>query len=575
MSFDSPIIEQLNPDLPTGFQMNDFSLSPDDSKLMIYATKASGTSRKVDYISYRDRFAKAMQADREVADDPFTFEQKVFVVDLTDDGPKFAHSDGKPWEVFSAPAGHEWVQVSVNERPWSADGKQLVFGTWRRDAKELLVQVVDIDKHKVSTALKDTSTGEHSSPGFVRPFFTPDGKKIVVQLDKSGYRQVWLVDPLAQGATQITTGDFETWPEAISKDGKSLFVRASKEDLCREDLYKVDLATREMTRVSTQSGTYGNPVISHDFGKIATQFRNWERPVEEYVLDANRSGREEKLTQSHSPDLAKIQKLKPQLFTFTNRNGQVVHGAMFLPPDYQKSDKRPLMIYTYGGALGEGREVWDGNYSAFVYTFPMYEAYTLGYIAVTIDPRGSSDYSNAFGNANYGHPGVAQVEDLSDGVKYLIANYNVDPTKVGVNGWSFGGFQTQMCMYTAPNVFTLGIAGAGPTEWQNYNNWYVGGMIGPNPLGDTKELDKYSLTHLAKNLQNPLMLLHGMEDTNVLFQDTIHVYRELLKAEKGPLVELVLDPTGSHGLGGDIKTKQRFAIYDGFLRRRWGVYKRP
>jgi dipeptidyl aminopeptidase/acylaminoacyl peptidase len=71
------------------------------------------------------------------------------------------------------------------------------------------------------------------------------------------------------------------------------------------------------------------------------------------------------------------------------------------------------------------------------------------------------------------------------------------------------------------------------------------------------------------------MLLHGMEDTNVLFQDTIKVYQELLKAGKGPLVELVVDPTGGHGLGGDIKTKDRYAIYEGFLRRMWGPYVAP
>ena len=94
-------------------------------------------------------------------------------------------------------------------------------------------------------------------------------------------------------------------------------------------------------------------------------------------------------------------------------------------------------------------------------------------------------------------------------------------------------------------------------------------MIGPAKVGNPDELDKYSLTHTAKDRKGPLMLVHGMEDTNVLYQDTVKVYRELLKARKGPLVELVVDPTGGHGLGGDIKTKDRFAIYEAFVLRRW------
>jgi dipeptidyl aminopeptidase/acylaminoacyl peptidase len=192
-------------------------------------------------------------------------------------------------------------------------------------------------------------------------------------------------------------------------------------------------------------------------------------------------------------------------------------------------------------------------------------------MVVTIDPRGQSGYGAAFGKANWEHPGVAQVEDLTDGVKYLRDTYNVDAKKVAVSGWSFGGFQTQMCMYTAPDVFTLGIAGAGPVEWQNYNNWYSGGVIGKSkPSTNPPDLDKYSLTKLAKNLKSPLMLLHGMEDTNVLFQDTVHVYQELLRWGKGDLVELVLDPTGDHGMGGDLNTRDRLAIYIRFMEKWWG-----
>jgi dipeptidyl-peptidase 4 len=204
--------------------------------------------------------------------------------------------------------------------------------------------------------------------------------------------------------------------------------------------------------------------------------------------------------------------------------------------------------------------------------FGVYCAETLGYYYAIIDPRGTTGYGAAFGKANYEQPGIPQVEDLTDGVTFLTAQSPIDPDKVGIHGWSFGGFQTQMCLYTAPDVFKLGIAGAGPTEWQNYNNWYVGGVIGANKKPE--ELDKYSLTKLAKNLKGNLMLLHGLEDTNVLAQDTIHVYQALLKAGKGPQVELVLDPTGSHGLGGDIKTRERFAIYAGYLERHWGKYNK-
>ena len=126
--------------------------------------------------------------------------------------------------------------------------------------------------------------------------------------------------------------------------------------------------------------------------------------------------------------------------------------------------------------------------------------------------------------------------------------WGVDTTRIGMIGFS---------------------AGAGPTEWQNYNTWYSGAVIGNAADGKPEDLDKHSLTHLAENLQSPLLLLHGMEDTNVLFQDTVKQYRKLLQYGKGHLVELALDPTGGHGMGGDMSNRDMHMIYYEFIKRRW------
>jgi dipeptidyl aminopeptidase/acylaminoacyl peptidase len=189
-----------------------------------------------------------------------------------------------------------------------------------------------------------------------------------------------------------------------------------------------------------------------------------------------------------------------------------------------------------------------------------------GYVTATIDPRGMSGYGALFEKANFEQVGKPQVEDLVDGVKYLVEIAGVDPARVGIHGWSFGGFQTQMCLYTEPDVFACGIAGAGPTEWENYNSWYSTGTIGKSREGQP-DLEKYSLLPIAKDLKHKLLLVHGMEDSNVLYQDTVRVYAELLKAGKETLVELFLDPSGGHGLGGHVKSLGRYKKYEEFLLR--------
>jgi dipeptidyl-peptidase 4 len=548
--FDSPVLVQLNPELPTGLTTQGYVISPDETKLLITTSKSiGGPERQVSYITYRERFAKAMVTNRSVGDDPWNNESYLFAYDLNDlnDDPAIKEN-AKPWEAFKLPAG---------EAP---DSKTFVFATWKRDKKELQVVVGDFAKKTAKPIYKDTSDGEHRSPSLCSPFFTPDGKQVVALLEK-GFRHAFLINPLTESATQLTRGDFEVYPLRFSPDGKSLLVRSDKEDTSRMDLYKVKLDTGEMTRLTQKTGTYAVPEIAHKSEKWAASFRAWDT-LPEMTID------DKPITDSHAPEAKeRITRLVPTRFSFVNRGGQKVEGDIYVPANLDKSIKRPLLIYVYGGPLGTDKQVTNGQADRF----GIYCAETLGYLYATIDPRGSSGYGSVFGKANYEKPGTAQVEDLTDGVKYLQSVYNIDADKVGIHGWSFGGFQTQMCLYTAPDVFKLGIAGAGPTEWQNYNTWYVGGVIGANKKAD--ELDKFSLTKIAKNLQSPLLLLHGLEDTNVLAQDTIHVYRELLKAEKGPLVELILDPTGGHGLGGDIKTKDRYAIYAGFLTRRWGIVK--
>lgn len=576
--FGTGAVEQLNPKLPTGVSYSGYRLSPDGTKLMVTATKTLGPARMVDYITYRDRFATAQKAVREVADDPFgnTYGGGgvVYLYDLSQDSLDDLKGDGKPWEVWSWAGNKEWQEISTNENPWSPDSKRFVFGTWRRTAKEQTIVVADVATKTTKAIYTAKPDGEMNTPGMADPFFTRDGKGVVALLDATGYRQAWLLNPEGSGARPLTTGNYELYPLRQTADGKGLIVAAEKEDPSRYDLYRVDMATGAMTRLTKKAGRYNAPLVSDDGKRFAANFASWSSPNAMVVGDGSD---ENVVAETESPDrrFDKLNALKPQRFTFKNRHGQDVQGFMFLPPDFKKTDKRPLMIYVYGGPLGASKSVEEGSFNSTAYLFNMYLAKTFGYVAVTIDPRGQSGYGNDFGKANYQAPGKAQVEDLTDGARYLQAEYGVDKEKVAVNGWSFGGFQTQMCLYTAPDVFTLGIAGAGPTEWQNYNNWYSTGTIGPVPNAKPEDLDVYSLTSLAKNLKSPLMLLHGMEDTNVLFQDTVKVYRRLLQAGKGNLVELALDPTGGHGMGGDMDTRDRHAIYATFLAKWWGPYVAP
>ncbi|MBL8049413.1 MAG: S9 family peptidase [Chthonomonas sp.] len=560
---------QINPPVPAGATMTGFSISPDGTQALVTTDRDLAPDRQVDWIVYRDRFAQARKTTRSVSDDKFNSETVFYLFDITDEGLSRVDDEIKPYEIYKWGGGEEWEYVSLAQNPWSPDGANFVFATFKRDKKEFKVREADLKRKKVRVVYEGTSNGEHQTPMYSQPFYSGDGKDIIVMLDKSGWRQVHVLERVRGAERALTTGNFETQPLTLSADKKAIIVQSSKESLARRDIYRIELADGKWTRLSKQDGEFSPPIISRKSDKAAGMFQSWTSMRElNYLGD----GQQVPITASNKKEeFSKNLVLKPELFKFKNRHGQEISGFMFLPPAMERTPvKRPLFIYVYGGPLGDSNTVSDGNFGSSEFMFNQYLAANLGYITCAIDPRGTTGYSAEHGRANFENPGTAQTEDLVDCVKFMQSKYNVDSTRVGLTGWSFGGYQTQHAMYNAPDVFTLGIAGAGPTEWQNYNTWYTGGVIGNTPNADGNYLDKFSLTNMAKNLKSPLMLLHGIEDTNVLFQDTVKVYRRLLQAGKGPLVELSLDPTGAHGMGGDMDTRDRHMIYLSFLLRRWG-----
>jgi dipeptidyl aminopeptidase/acylaminoacyl peptidase len=284
------------------------------------------------------------------------------------------------------------------------------------------------------------------------------------------------------------------------------------------------------------------------------------------------SGEQVALTDSHPEKAHALTEPIPQFFTYENRHGHEIHGVLWLPEDLERDDERPLLVYVYGGPLGSGsKTVVDGSYSSAHYFFHHYLTKHYGYVTCAIDPRGQSGYGAVFEKASFDQVGVPQTQDLEDGVKYLAEEVGgIDEDRVGIHGWSFGGFQAQMCLYTAPETFAVGIAGAGPTEWENYNSWYAQGVIGDTRIGQA-DLAEHSLVPRAEDLEGRLLLIHGMKDSNVLYQDTVKVYAALLDAGKGPLVDLFLDPAGGHGLGGHVKRLQQYQVYEDFLLRTLGT----
>ncbi|MFK7961402.1 MAG: prolyl oligopeptidase family serine peptidase [Phycisphaerales bacterium] len=589
------IVQQINPNLPGGETLSDYRLSPDGRFASLVTTRGPswwGSGQQITITDYRSRFANARNVPRHMPGDGFPdFRWRVWIYDsarhMTESGELVQVHEHR----FTGP------RDVVNIPEWAPDSSRAAFTVFDQATgmvriMESRVPVADDDSDEsgdeadvdAEAAARAAAEGpapvkaevarviysfahRHgpNTPSMIRPVYMGDSRRLVFITELSGFRHLHRLDPLYEQLDPITSGRYEVYPLALNKAQDRMWVTSTREHPAELHAYEVDLETGTMERLTTDRGVHGSVAVSENGQHLLATRIDFDSLRELYVIDREAS-EATALTDSHSDEARTLTAPEPEYFTFLNRHGQEIHGHMFKPDDWSPDDKRPMLLYVYGGPLGMRNMVTRGAFSGPSYFFAYYMARKHGWVTATIDPRGASGFGGLFEKSNFEQVGRPQVEDLVDAANWLVDNGGVDEDRMAMHGWSFGGFQTQMTLYTEPDVFAAGIAGAGPTEWKNYNTWYTTGTIGADwDNEEKKDSPTYSLIPLAKNLKARLLLVHGMEDPNVLYQDTVKVYQALLRAGKEPLVDLFLDPTGGHSLGGDVKSIGRYRKYEAFL----------
>ena len=555
---------------------------------------STSSGRQVEIMNYSERWATAKKVNREVSDDKRTQPPLALYIRQVPAGAEAPRK--QPAAVFTQAGGDGWFEMSTVA--WARDGSRYAFTTWEREKELLRVylgntacpQPADTPAAPPGGAAGlgsgPAACGENAKPEIVlerrgdvghevvnvlQPRFTPDGRTLVLTLDETGWRQPYAIDVATRALRPLVKGEFEAHQViGFTADSKAMFVLANRGDLAAMNLFRVDLASGAMQALGAP-GEYHRAAASSEDGRwVSANAGNWAQRPELKLLAADGKPTPPRvLTDSTDEAWTALALLRPERFHFTNRHGDRIEAYAFKPAGWQATDKRPAVVYVYGGPLNDRHIVEVDSFQNTAYLFGQYMAARHGYVTIAVDPRGHSNYGRKFSDANWERVGEPQAEDLEDLVQLLPAQFGVDASRVGLNGWSFGGFQTQYTMYTRPDLFAAGIAGAGPTEWENYNSWYSGRTIGK--VDRTKpNLRKYSLLPLARGLKKPLLLVHGMQDPNVLYQDTVNVYRELLDSGKESLVELFLDPDGEHALGGAVKPAGWHRKYEAFWLRHLG-----
>jgi dipeptidyl-peptidase-4 len=466
-------------------------------------------------------------------------------------------------QKLDGPAGSAPVQVDLGSNPdiylarvnWLPHGAGLAVQRQGRDQKTLTLLKADPASGKTSELLSehsDTWVDLHDELTFL-----DHAPRFIWASSRSGFKHLYLYDldgklirPLTSGEWQVTA-DSEAARAITGVDEKHgiVYFMANLESPLERHLYSISLSDAHATphRITADVGWHA-VTMSKDTTVFLDTFSTPDRPPS-LTLRAS-DGKTlaalvpNELTPDHPYTPYLPEHLPTEFGTLRASDGETLYYQILKPRDLVPGKRYPVVVDVYGGpGVQRVQRSWSGPRSNEQF-FRQYLA-QHGYIVFTLDNRGSAGRGVRFKTAIYHHMGSVEVQDQVAGVNFLKTLPYVDPRRVAVFGWSYGGYMALMCMMQAPDVFTAGIAGAPVTDWHLYDTHYTEQFMGTpqeNPAGYT---GSSVMTH-ADGLRGPLLIMHGMADDNVLFTHSTTLFKKLQDLDKP--FDIMTYPGSKHGL---------------------------
>lgn len=372
--------------------------------------------------------------------------------------------------------------------------------------------------------------------------------------EKDGFNHIYLYDKNGKLKNQITKGNWEvTNYYGFDEKTKTVFYQSVENGSINRDVYRIGLDGKKKVRLSQATGTT-NATFSPNFQFFINSYSSATQPTT-YTLNTANDGKQ---VQSIVDNNALAEKLKKynlpskEFFELTTEKGNKLNAWMIKPKDFDASKKYPVFMYQYSGPGSQQvNNDWNGTDD---YWFMMLTQ--QGYIVACVDGRGTGFKGAEFKKFTQKELGKFEVEDQIDAAK-VIGNYPfVDKTRIGIFGWSYGGFMSSNCLFKGADVFKMAIAVAPVTNWRFYDSVYTERYL-QTPQENASGYDENSPINHVSKLKGSFLLIHGTADDNVHVQNTMQMIEALVQANKQ--FDWAIYPDKNHGIYGG---KTRIQLYN-------------
>ena len=457
----------------------------------------------------------------------------------------------------------KWVDIAKysNDQPiiarvgWKPDSSRVVYHITNREQTWLDVNLADPTSGQTTNLFREQTPAWVEADNTELPRWLADGTFLFLS-ERNGWKHIYRYANDGKLSAQVTSGKWEARTlHGVDEANALVYFSGTERSHIGSDAYRIKLDGSGLTRLTQTAGTHAvtfDPTFNH----FIDAWSDVTTPPQARLYKCD--GALVRAIDENRVDALKQYKLsKPEFLQVKNRDGFAMEAMMMKPPDFDPNKKYPVWSFTYSGPHSQSvKNAWGG--ANFMWHQMLAQK---GYILWICDNRSASGKGAESTWTAYKTLGVTELRDLEDGVAHLKSLPFIDGSRIGLTGWSYGGFMTSFAM-THSTAFKIGIAGGSVTDWNLYDTIYTERyMLTPqhNPDGYAKT----SVIKAAKNLSGKLLLIHGTMDDNVHMQNTIQLVYELQKA--GKQFDLMVYPKSRHGVVDPQLVKHLRALMTQFI----------
>lgn len=376
--------------------------------------------------------------------------------------------------------------------------------------------------------------------------FAPATDRLMFQSEQDGWNHIYTINPDGSGLSQHTFGEYDI-PWATWLDEKTIAMATSEMDRGEIQLYKLNINSNLPVKLTSAEGYRRDFEITHDRRYIVYNKSYFNEPFDLYMVDTKIPNREIQLTHSVPESFYEYDWQQEDYQQFTGRDGSTRLSISVLRPEKRNPNGNPVIVFVHGaGSLQNVYKGWSNNYWR-EYMFHQYLT-KLGYYVMEVDYRHSTGYGRKFREDVTNWMGKYETQDIEDGLAYLADNFDkADTSRVGIYGGSYGGFMALYAVGVAPEHFDAAAGLRSVTNWENYyyaNPSYTLPRLG-SPERDSLNYARSSPLTYADSLEKPVLLLHGLIDNNVGFQDAAQYIEKLIQSGHKDF-EMMMYPSERH-----------------------------